>query len=102
MVIVIATIEIQPGKRAEFLQHFHQLVPLVHAEEGCIEYGPNVDVETSIPAQGEMRGDVVVVVEKWADLEALECHLVAPHMLDYRTKVKDLVQAVSLQVLEPA
>ncbi|HEY1173484.1 MAG TPA: putative quinol monooxygenase [Verrucomicrobiae bacterium] len=102
MIHVIATIELHPGKRPAFLQEFHRLVPLVHAEDGCFEYGPTIDLQTSIPAQGHAREDVVTVVEKWADLPALEAHLQAPHMLEYRGKVKDYVVSVKLHVLQPA
>lgn len=102
MIHVIATIELAPGKRAEFLEEMHAIVPLVLAEEGCIEYGPAVDIETNIDAQGPLRLDAVTVLEKWQDLEALERHLIAVHMLEYRDRVKDLVRSVALQVLEPA
>lgn len=101
MIYVIATIEVVEGKRDEFLKHFRALVPKVLEEDGCIEYGPNIDLDTSIEAQGDLRDNVVVVIEKWEDAEALECHLVAPHMLEYRTQVKKLVQSVALQILEP-
>lgn len=102
MIIVLATIEVEVGKRDEFLKHFHALVPKVLEEDGCIEYGPTIDVETSIAAQGDLRPNVVTIVEKWESVDALEHHLVAPHMLDYRTTVKDLVKSVALQIVEPA
>jgi quinol monooxygenase YgiN len=102
MIHVIATIELVEGKRAAFLEEFHILVPLVHAEAGCLEYGPTIDVATGIGAQGGVRDNVVTVVEKWADLDALRAHLVAPHMLAYRPRVKDLVKQTALQILEPA
>jgi quinol monooxygenase YgiN len=102
MIFVLATITIAPGQRAAFLREFHANIPHVLAEEGCLEYVPTIDVPTSIAAQGDARDDVVTVVEKWASLEALEAHLIAPHMLTYRAKVKDWVQGVTLQVLEPA
>lgn len=102
MIHVIATIQLQPGKRAEFLEHFHALAPEVRSEQGCIEYGPTIDVATNLPAQGAVRDDVVTVVEKWESIPSLEAHLIAPHMLAYRTRVKELVANVSLQVLEPA
>ena len=102
MIYVIATIEIAPGKRADFLREFQANVPNVLAEEGCIEYAPTVDLQTSIDAQGEARPNVVTVVEKWVSTDALEAHLIAPHMLTYRAKVKDLVRHVALQILEPA
>ena len=102
MLHVIATINIEPGKRAEFLTHFAWVTPLVRAENGCIEYGATIDVPTSIAVQVPPRADVVVVVEKWADLHALQAHLAAPHMAEYRQRVQALVKSVSLQVLEPA
>jgi quinol monooxygenase YgiN len=74
----------------------------VRAEAGCLEYGPTVDVASGIAAQGSPRSDVVTVVEKWSDLAALKAHLVAPHMEDYRPRVKSLVRSTALQILEPA
>ncbi|NBV23812.1 MAG: antibiotic biosynthesis monooxygenase [Proteobacteria bacterium] len=102
MIHVLATIEVQPGTRDAFLREFHALMPLVHAEHGCIEYGPAVDVATSIPVQARIGDDAVVVIEKWADVAALEAHLKAPHMADYRVKVKPFVKGVTLRVLQPA
>jgi len=102
MIHVLATIHLQPGQRTRFLEEFHRLMPHVHAEVGCIEYGPAIDVQAGLPSPTPFREDVVVVIEKWADLPALKAHLVAPHMHDYRARVKDLVKSVDLQVLEPA
>lgn len=99
---MIATVVLVPGKRAEFLAAFRANVPNVLAEDGCQEYGPAVDLPTPLAAQVPLRPDVVTVVEKWRDLAALQAHLVAPHMLTYREKVKGLVTSVQLQVLEPA
>lgn len=102
MIYVIATIELEPGSRDEFLAHFRAVVPKVLQEAGCLEYGPTVDIETNIGAQASPRDQVVTVVEKWDSIEALEAHLVAPHMLTYREKVKRLVRGASLQILRPA
>jgi quinol monooxygenase YgiN len=102
MIHVIATIELKPGQREAFLTEFRHLVPLVRAEPGCLDYGPTVDVPTEIPVQVPVRDNVVTVVEKWANLEALKAHLVAPHMAAYRDRVKDIVAGLRLQVVEPA
>ena len=102
MIHVIATIQLHPGTRDEFLSHFRQVVPLVLREAGCLEYGPAVDVSTGIAAQIAVRADVVTVVEKWAGLPELEAHLAAPHMAEYRRRVATLVQSTSIQVLVPA
>jgi len=101
MVHVIATVELNPGVRGRFLEEFARIVPRVHAEDGCLEYGPAVDVQTGISAQPPLRDDVVVVVEKWRDLPSLEAHLAAPHMTEYRERVKDLVRNLTLHVLSP-
>jgi len=102
MIFVVATIEVEEGKRDVFLREFHRVMPQVLQEDGCIEYGPAVDVDTLIPAQEDPRPNVVVVMEKWESIEALEDHLIASHMIEYRERVKELVTNVNLQVLEPA
>lgn len=102
MIHVIATISLAPGRRSDFLSEFHKLVPLVHAEDGCIEYGPTVDLEHGIPGQPAMRDDVVTVVEKWESLPALHAHLAAPHMTKYRETVSAMVKGVEIRVLGPA
>src|SRR5436190_509887 len=102
MVHVIATITVKAGQREVFLAEFRRIVPLVHAEAGCLEYGPTVDVASGIAVQGPPRENCAVIIEKWASLEALRAHLQAPHMIEYRARVKDLVAGVQLQVLQPA
>ena len=102
MLIVLATIELNAGKRDAFLIEFRKIIPAVRAESGCIEYFPAIDTPSGLPVQGPLRDDHVVVVEKWESLAALQAHLVAPHMMEYRPKVKDFVRKVSLQILAPA
>jgi quinol monooxygenase YgiN len=100
MIHVLAQIHLRPGTRESFLEEFHKIVPLVLKEEGCLEYGPAVDVSTPIDAQ-ELDYDRVVVVEKWESVEHLEAHLNAEHMRDYRPKVRDFVHKTQLQILKP-
>lgn len=102
MIHVIATIAVKPGRRDAFLAEFHRVVPAVLAEDGCLAYGPAVDVASGIPAQPPPRQDAVVVIEQWRDLAALRAHLEAPHMGAYRERVQDLVVGAQLQVLQPA
>jgi quinol monooxygenase YgiN len=102
MIHVLATIEVKPGQREVFLAEFHRIIPMVHAEAGCIEYGPTVDVASGIAVQGPLRENVAVIIEKWESLAALKAHMQAPHMAEYRVRVKDMVVGVQLQILEPA
>ena len=102
MIHVIANIELAEGKREAFLKRVHALVPKVRAETGCIEYGPTIDFPTTFKVQFPIRNNVVTFVEKWTDLKALEAHMNAPHMKEYREDVKDMMLGVKLQVLQPA
>ncbi|MFV0438689.1 MAG: putative quinol monooxygenase [Desulfopila sp.] len=101
MIYVIAEIEIKKGLIQEFLQIFKANVPNVRKEMGCIEYVPTVDAQTALPGQN-LSETRVIVMEKWRDMDCLMTHLKAPHMLAYREKVKDIVDNVSLKVVQEA
>ena len=101
MVHVIATVEIAPGQRDAYLELFAELVPKVRAEQGCLAYGPTIDVDSGIGAQEPLRDNVVTVVEQWADLDALKAHIAAEHMGEYKEAVKDIVVGLNLQILQP-
>jgi quinol monooxygenase YgiN len=102
MIYVIATIELNPGGKEKYLAELKRVVPLVRKEEGCLEYGPNVDVPMGIPIQVPRRENVVTLIEKWESPEALKAHFNQPHFLEYRERVKDVMKGVSIQVLAPA
>lgn len=101
MIHVLAQIETAPEHRGDFLAEFAQVAILVRQEVGCIEYGAAVDVPTGIPVQNFLGENVVMIVEKWESIDHLKAHLVAPHMMDYRVRIKSFVRGVTLQVLEP-
>ena len=99
MINVVATISLKPGTRAEFLKIFNANVPAVWAEEGCIEYVPTVDADSGLEAQCKDE-NAVVVIEKWETLPALHAHLEAPHMLEFRKNAGEMIEEVSLKVLQ--
>jgi len=101
MINVIASIHIKEGKSKEFIDIFKSNVPVVLKEKGCIEYVPTIDVPTGLPPQ-ESNENVVTIIEKWDSVEDLQAHLSATHMLEYREKVKDLVEKMSVKVLKKA
>ena len=102
MIHVIASIEINPGCRAQYLQVLKRNVPAVLAEKGCIRYEPTVDVDSGMAAQGGVRADVVTLLESWESLDALQAHLKTAHMAAYREQAKAFVKQVRLNVLTPA
>ncbi len=101
MIHVIATITARPGQREAILAALRENIPNVLAENGCIEYGPAIDADGP-PVQTRLGPDTFVVVEKWADIAALQAHMEARHMAAYAARVKDLIAERVIQVLEPA
>ena len=101
MIHIIAIIDLNPGTRDAFVGEMKKIVPLVKAENGCLEYGPAVDLASGAADQLTLGENTVVVVEKWADLDALNVHRNAQHMIDFRPKVKDYVKSIKLQILKP-
>jgi quinol monooxygenase YgiN len=99
MIHVLAIITAKPHKRDTLLEAFKAIMPAVHAESGCIEYGPVIDVADAEPAFGP---DTFVVIEKWESMAALKAHAVAPHMLAYGERTRDLVAKRAVHVLIPA
>ncbi|MDK2857008.1 MAG: hypothetical protein PWQ29_622 [Verrucomicrobiota bacterium] len=101
MINVVASIHVKEGKVSRFLGIFKDNVPNVLKEEGCIDYVPTVDAPTGLPPQ-ELQENRVVILEKWESIDALKAHMKTPHMLAYREKVKDLIEKMSLNVLQEA
>jgi quinol monooxygenase YgiN len=102
MIHVLAIITTKPGQRAAVLEAFRANMPAVHAEEGCIEYGPAIDAEGIGPVQTKLGDDTFVVIEKWSTAEALAAHGRAPHMAAYAARVKDMLASRVIHVLSPA
>jgi quinol monooxygenase YgiN len=102
LIHVLAIITTKPGLRDKVLEAFRVNMPAVHAEQGCIEYGPAVDAEGMGGFQTKLGPDTFVVVEKWESTDALKAHAAAPHMASYGAKVKDMLAHRVIHVLSPA
>jgi quinol monooxygenase YgiN len=101
MIYVVATIELVEGMRELFLAEQQALLPLVRAERGCIEYVPTMDLPLTDPPQTAVRGNTVVMQEKWETLANLQAHAVAPHMKQFRAKTKQMVVSTKVEVFQP-
>ena len=101
MLHVLAFITTKTGMRDAVLQEFRANMPAVHAEDGCIEYVPVIDVPTFGPFQAELRPDTFVVVEKWASTEALNAHAASAHMKAYAARTADRIETRMIHVLSP-
>jgi quinol monooxygenase YgiN len=102
MIHIVAVITAKPGMREQILEAFRANVPAVHAEKGCIEYGPAIDAEGVGSFQAKFGPDTFVVIEKWESLDALKAHGASPHMAAYAAKTRDMIASRVIHVLSPA
>ncbi len=102
MIHVLALITTKPGMREAVLEAFRANMPAVHAEDGCIEYGPAIDAEGIGAIQTKLGPDSFVVVEKWESPAHLAAHAAAPHMAAYGAKVREMIASRVIHVLTPA
>ena len=102
MIHVVAIITAKPGNREKILEAFRANVPAVHAENGCIEYGPAADADGVGSFQTKFGPDTFLVLEKWESLDHLKAHAGSPHMAAYGAKTKDLIASRVIHVLSPA
>ena len=102
LVHIVAVITAHSGKREEILSAFKKNVPLVHQEDGCIEYGAVIDTENVGPFQAKLGEDTFFVIEKWESLDHLMAHATSDHMKSYAAKTKDLIANRQIHVLSAA
>jgi quinol monooxygenase YgiN len=102
MIHVLAMITAKPGKRDEILQAFRANMPAVHAEAGCIEYGPAIDAQGAGAIQTALGPDRFVVIEKWESMDHLKAHGASAHMKAYAEKTREHIASRVIHVLSPA
>jgi quinol monooxygenase YgiN len=101
MLHVLNYITAKPGMCNPVVQEFRANMPAVHAEEGCIEYIPLVDLPAFGPSQTKLGLNTFVVAEKWASPEAIEAHAAAPHMRAYAERTADMIETRMIHILSP-
>ena len=83
---IVAFVYPKAGEAEAVKEAILENIPKVRKEQGCLRYDLHV-------LQG--GGDKFLFYEIWADKTAFEAHRVAPHILAYREKVKDLLEKPS-------
>jgi quinol monooxygenase YgiN len=101
MIYGVVSVQVKAGKLQEFLELFKSNAIKVRQEKGCIQYIPVVDIDVSLPIQA-LDKNVVTILETWESLAALHDHFATPHMAVYFKKEKDLIEGVSLKMLQEA
>jgi quinol monooxygenase YgiN len=83
-VVVIATIQVQPGTEDEALAALTACIAPTHAEDGCLGYALHQDIDD--PAR-------FVFVEQWASADALDAHGREPHLKELLSRVGPIAAA---------
>ena len=99
MIFVVATSVLKPGCRESFIAAVKDNLAKVRAEDGCIGYNLTSDFDSGFPVQEFCGEDTCVFVERWESIEHLKAHLAAPHMAEFKERVKDLRISSTLKVL---
>jgi quinol monooxygenase YgiN len=90
---VVASLVLQDGKRDEVIALWPALARQVRAESGCLAY----DLHSVL-------GDAnrLLVLERWASVEALAAHGESPHMAEFGQVAAGLVAGAPEVLVLPA
>ncbi len=92
MIIVVGEVRFGAGEIDRLKPDFAKAIAATRAEDGCNYYAYSVDLEDP---------DLLHVSERWRDLEALDDHMVAPHMADLGTILHAAkIEAISIKAYE--
>ncbi len=70
MIIVMAIMNVKPGKKDAFILDAKDLVAKTRQETGCISYDLLASTEDE---------DLLVMLEKWENIESLNTHMETDH-----------------------
>ena len=82
MVALIAKMKIKEGKMDEATDLFRDLVPKVAEEEGTVAYAVCLD---------KAHPDLLVVVERYRDKEAIQAHSSTPHFKEFSKALETIL-----------
>jgi quinol monooxygenase YgiN len=99
MIQIVAILTATPGQRDALLTRFKAVVPAVQAEDGCLEYQPFVDLDSSPEKYG---ADSFVVIEKWRDQAAIDAHGKGAALLSFIADVKGILAKIHVHLLQGA
>ena len=93
MIVLIATLTIQPGSAAAVIAAATPCISGTRAEPGCLSY----DLHHSVTDP-----DTMVFVERWAARDAIDAHMRMPHFLAWREQAAGLIVDRKIEIITPA
>ncbi len=101
MIYGVVSVRVKPGKVQEYIALFKSIAGKVREEKGCVQYVSTIDFEIGVPIQA-LDKNVVTILEKWENIEALQKHLAMPYMADFFKNEAPLVEESVLKMLQEA
>ncbi|MNI42492.1 putative monooxygenase YcnE [compost metagenome] len=84
MIIIHATLQVNPEREEQFLAEANTLLAATHQEEGNVSY--ELYKHTT-------RASVYIMVEEWRDAEAVAGHNASPHFTGFAAKAAEFLTA---------
>jgi quinol monooxygenase YgiN len=81
MILILGTVRLAPARLDAARGAMERMVAASRAEPGCIAYNYAQDV---------LEPEIVHVIEKWSDREAVSFHFATPHMAEWRGVMGEL------------
>lgn len=89
-IVIIARMKAKAGREQELEKAFREMITKVRGEPGCQQYILHRAIKD--PTQ-------FAFFEVYADKEALDFHGKTPHMAEMRSKLGDLIESTTLDVM---
>jgi quinol monooxygenase YgiN len=99
VIYVIASIQAEEGKRDELAQAFRGVLDKVRAKPGCIEYSLALHTPSGFAGQAPYEDNVLLIVEKWRDMGALQAHISDPVYQSWFAVQWELIADASMQIM---
>lgn len=84
---ILAQITAAPGKEDLIKTELEKLVPITHAEPGCLQYDLHID---------NSNAGFFVLYENWQSREVWQTHMNAPHLVAYMAATEGAVSHFAL------
>ncbi|MDR3592089.1 MAG: putative quinol monooxygenase [Negativicutes bacterium] len=91
MIVVMATLSVKPGKKAELLALAKDVIATTRKEEGCVSY---------VLLDNSYDPGCCIFVEEWTDKEALRKHSASPHIAKWRQESAEFLTGKAVKLYQ--
>ena len=106
MLIVYCEMKIKPGKKQDYINGFKSCQKQILASPGNIEYflcedkNPKLDYSPNCVDLPKPRENMIIVIEKWKDMESYNNYLTSEIKKDFGKRVYDIIDTAIIRTME--